>query len=634
MMGDGAEAGGNGGPSTPDATAAVAQSRGDGSAPPPAKSPEPSLRDISGFRLGERLTAASTTTRAERVDDDPVYRPLQIYTIDPTGRRLEGKTAEINVPYERLEPGPVGKRFAVVANPQGPMGKYPPVDLDEPRLLIANGRVPAPTDAAFHHQMVYAVAMSTFAIFRNALGREPTWGFPNQRLSLVPHASQEANASYSRAKQSLEFGWFRVKPESAGKLPPNGLVFACLSHDVIAHELTHAMLDGMRVRFNTATNGDVSAFHEAFADLVALLQRFSYRKVVIANILKTNGDLTKDNDLLNLVFELALGQGGASLRKVDLTATQMYDPTQESHELGQVLVSAVIEAFLTIYKRRSAPLIRMAMNGLTSVPADRAMSYELMNELTKLASSLASQVLNMCVRAIDYCPPVDITLGEYLRALITADYDLVPDDPLAYREAMVDAFVRRKIYPPDVTALTEDGLLWKAPPSKMREPELDFGALRFSGDPGQVANKDELLRQARLIGELVTKPANLADFGLAAPGDPLLKGHKVELPVVESVRCARRVGPNGQLAFDLIAEVSQKRKVPGGGGYPGFDFYGGATIIFGSRGEVRYVVGKGITNNDRLTKQQYLAATDGAEVFGAALCRHSMRLHTPLADKA
>ena len=633
-MGDEAETMGGGGPSTPGATAAVAQSRGEGGAPPAAKPAAPSAHGGVGYRLGQRLTAASTTTRAERSDDDPVYRPLQIYTIDPTGRRLEGKTAEINVPYERLEPGPVGKRFEVIVNPQGPMGKYDPVDLDEPRLLIANGRVPAPTDVVFHHQMVYAVAMSTFAIFRNALGREPTWGFANQRLTLVPHASQEANAAYSRDKQSLEFGWFRVKPESAGKLPPNGLVFACLSHDIIAHELTHALLDGMRVRFNTATNRDVSAFHEAFADLVALLQRFSYRKVVVANILKTNGDLTKDNDLLNMVFELALGQGGSSLRQVDLTASKKYDSTLESHELGLVLVSAVIEAFLTIYKRRSAPLIRMATNGLTSVPPDRAMPYELMNELTKLASGLASQVLNMCVRAIDYCPPVDITLGEYLRALITADYDLVPDDPYAYREAMVDAFVRRKIYPPDVTALTEDGLLWKAPLHKMREPQLDFGALRFSGDPGQVANKDELLRQARLIGELVTKPANLADFGLAALGDPALGGDRVDPPVVESVRCARRVGPDGQLAFDLVAEVSQKRKVPGGGGLPGFDFYGGATIIFGSRGEVRYVVSKGITNSDRLTKQQYLAATDGADVFGAALCRHSMRLHTPLAEKA
>ncbi|HEY5893625.1 MAG TPA: hypothetical protein VIT91_10380 [Chthoniobacterales bacterium] len=40
------------------------------------------------------------------------------------------------------------------------------------------------------------------------------------------------------------------------------------------------------------------------------------------------------------------------------------------------------------------------------------------------------------------------SFGEYLRALITADFDLVPDDRWAYREALIDAsaceaFIRR-----------------------------------------------------------------------------------------------------------------------------------------------------------------------------------------------
>ena len=34
-------------------------------------------------------------------------------------------------------------------------------------------------------------------------------------------------------------------------------------------------------------------------------------------------------------------------------------------------------------------------------------------------SKAAGHVLNMCIRALDYCPPVDLTFGEYLRALIT-----------------------------------------------------------------------------------------------------------------------------------------------------------------------------------------------------------------------
>ena len=614
-----------GGASTPDATAAAAQSRGGGGEGEPVEQPTPAeaKRHRKRYELGARLAITSSAMKSDRSPEDPVYRPLKIYTIDPTGRRLEGKTAEINVPYEALEPGPKGRRFEVVANPDGPLKAYPPVDLDEPRLLIANGRVPAPTDPAFHHQMVYAVAMTTLSVFRGALGREPSWAFDSQQLKLIPHASQEANAFYSRDNGSLEFGWFKVKPELAGSLPPGGLVFACLSHDIIAHELTHAILDGMRVRFDLATRKDVLAFHEAFADLVALFQRFSYRKVVISNMLRTNGDLTKASDLLKLVFELALGQGNQSLREVDLKGEKKYDSALEEHELGMVLVSAVIDGFLTIYKRRASPLIRMATNGLTEVPVGQSLSYELMDALTKLASSLASQILNMCVRAIDYCPPIDITLGEYLRAMITADFDLVPDDPHAYREAMVDAFVKRRIYPPDVTALTEDGLLWGPPSKAMKVEELDFGALKFSGDPGQVASRKELERQAALVGELVSRPGNLREFGLAAKGDRELDGNHVDLPVVESVRCARRVGPDGQLAFDLVAEVSQRREVPGGGGYPGFDFYGGATIIFGSRGEVRYVVAKAVTSKERLEAQRERVATEGAEVF-ALHCRHEL----------
>ena len=37
------------------------------------------------------------------------------------------------------------------------------------------------------------------------------------------------------------------------------------------------------------------------------------------------------------------------------------------------------------------------------------------------ASKSARHLLTMCVRALDYVPPVDLTFGEYLRALITAE---------------------------------------------------------------------------------------------------------------------------------------------------------------------------------------------------------------------
>src|SRR6266852_2103668 len=60
---------------------------------------------------------------------------------------------------------------------------------------------------------------------------------------------------------------------------------------------------------------------------------------------------------------------------------------------------------------------------------------DLVARLAQEAAKSARHLLLMCIRAIDYCPPVDITYGDYMRSLITADYDLVPEDDRQYRVA-------------------------------------------------------------------------------------------------------------------------------------------------------------------------------------------------------
>jgi len=61
---------------------------------------------------------------------------------------------------------------------------------------------------------------------------------------------------------------------------------------------------------------------------------------------------------------------------------------------------------------------------------------------------------------LDYCPAVDITFGEYLRAIITADRDLLPDDPQGRRVAFMEAFRHRGILPRDVRTISEETLSW------------------------------------------------------------------------------------------------------------------------------------------------------------------------------
>ena len=86
------------------------------------------------------------------------------------------------------------------------------------------------------------------------------------------------------------FGYFPPRQAKPGEMYPDGVVFTCLSHDIVAHETTHAILDGMHRRFNTASNPDVLALHEGFADIVALMQHFTMRQVLEDQIGRTRGD--------------------------------------------------------------------------------------------------------------------------------------------------------------------------------------------------------------------------------------------------------------------------------------------------------------------------------------------------------
>ncbi|MGH6784780.1 MAG: hypothetical protein ACREBP_09190, partial [Sphingomicrobium sp.] len=164
-----------------------------------------------------------------------------------------------------LLPGPVGE-YVEIVDIDPPSGcAYDPVDLNDPFLLAQDGLAPSEGNPQFHQQMVYAVAMRTVETFEAALGRTALWAAKRrknewtdrrtgrkttdydehyiQRLRIYPHALRQANAFYSPDKVALLFGYFpELRPGGDGDAL-GGMVFTCLSHDIIAHETTHALLD-------------------------------------------------------------------------------------------------------------------------------------------------------------------------------------------------------------------------------------------------------------------------------------------------------------------------------------------------------------------------------------------------------
>ena len=56
----------------------------------------------------------------------------------------------------------------------------------------------------------------------------------------------------------IVFGYFTAPEKDAGKNLPGQTVFTCLAHDIIAHEMTHALVDGIfRVGWRCIRDGSI-----------------------------------------------------------------------------------------------------------------------------------------------------------------------------------------------------------------------------------------------------------------------------------------------------------------------------------------------------------------------------------------
>jgi hypothetical protein len=570
---------------------------------------------------------------------EPVRRRLWAFAYDPLlATQLENiqiNQAILDIPWEKdLQPGPVGEYLEVIDVDPPSNCCYAPVDLNHRLLLNQNGLAPSEANPQFHQQMVYAVAMRTIERFERALGRRAQWSSrliapsPREhfvrRLRIYPHALREANAYYSPDRKALLFGYFNAAASDMGTNLPGGQVFGCLSHDIIAHETTHALLDGLHPRFREASNLDILAFHEAFADIVALFQHFSMPEALRHQLSRCRGDLSQRTLLAELAqqFGQATRRGQAlrsAVKKDDPKATD-YESATEPHDRGAVLVGAVFAAFLRIYERRAAQLMGLASNG-TGIMPDGALPPALVDELATTAAKVADQVLTICIRALDYCPPVDITFGDYLRALITADRDLVPDDKRLYRVAFISSFRDRGIYPSDVQSLSVDSLTWEEPPIKR------FGALpaimakmspswTLRGDreeAWQKSKENAVKFQKWLMDPEQVSDAEIGILGLLRKRQPeTIAGVPGKFGGIEvhSIRPARRIGQDGSILSDLVVELIQAWRPDD---LQGIAFRGGCTLLINrDTNEIRYLIRKRVDNEARLMAQlkPILAATE------------------------
>jgi hypothetical protein len=532
---------------------------------------------------------------------------LKIYAFDPMLGRVPLNRITIDVANERLKPGPAGSRVQVIDYDGANNCFYEPVDLNDRAILMQGGLDPSESDPRFHQQMVYAVTTKVLENFESALGRKVTFrgGRP---LRVFPHAFQGRNAFFDPKLHALLFGYFAADREDPGPNLPGQTVFTCLSHDIIAHEMTHALVHRLRPLFFDCTNRDVLAFHEGFSDIVAIFQHFSFPEILRDHIQRTRGDLRQSDALIDLAaqFGYATGSGQALRRAVSSPDPRLYDTVTEEHDRGSLLVAAVFDAFFVTYQRRIADLVRIATGGTGKLP-DGDLHPDLVNRIALEVSRTAQSILTMCIRAFEYLPPVDITFGDYLRALVTADFELSPADEHGQRRAMIEAFRARGIYPDGVYSLAEESLLYPpADPSylpkfssellgKLSLEEYVYSRLQpgeeretpeVASEPEEEGEPGEESLSPGVTGELAGHLDRFARANAAKLGfDP--KGKR---PSVQGFHPSFRVNSHGQLLMELVAQFVQRIETEEDFG--GMKIFAGATVVASADGTIRYVIAK------------------------------------------
>lgn len=613
---------------------------------------------------------------------EPRIRSLKAYALDPSAGNYIGNIMNIELAWEdHLQAGPIGSKVAVIDYDGARRRYYHPVNLNDYRILARGGLDPSESNPHFHQQMVYAVAMETIERFEQALGRSIHWrradrvrgGAPDEAdtwrkandiwvLNLFPHAMIQANAFYSPEAKGILFGYFAANKTNQGRNLPGQCVFTCLSHDIIAHEVTHAVIDGIRAYFTEPTNPDVLAFHEAFADLAALFSHFAHPEVLLDTIQKTGGrlyqfelkpdmdspqsgaaastekkngeingatlagEIRKRNPLIDLAqqFGEATGMNHGLRSALDHPANpdDINTRVNDVHFRGAILVSAVFDAYFSIYVQRTSDLFSIYRAAGGDPKADE-LPEPLARLVAQTASQTAAEFFRICARAIDYCPPVDLTFGDFLRALITVVTDLKPQDDEGFSDSLMQAFRVRGIFPEGAAYFSKDALCWQHLPKWPKPPEPP--------DPDALPPVEGLVftdpngatyEQNNKNGDILRRYADANAARLGFDDDPNLPAYAK--PYAPSFHTVFRTGPDGKLRLDMVVELVQTKEVlfdPQSPQLGSFPLRAGVTLIisapvvkFGKSGEphVRYAISKPLTGDTGKTREarqrEYYAA--------------------------
>ncbi|MFX1238040.1 MAG: hypothetical protein ACFFAS_04110 [Promethearchaeota archaeon] len=299
-------------------------------------------------------------------------------------------------------------------------------------------------NSAFLQVCSFAMALRVMYMFerKETLGRNLIWAFNAPQLLIVPRAGEMANAFYHRDAHCVQFYFVTLNKKT---------IFTCLSRDIVAHEMGHAIIDGINPDLLDACTPQSLAIHEAIADLTACLMAFESHTLRSYVLEKTKGNINDSSVFSSIGEELgALLKHKYGLRNLNNEKNIISGEVSriEPHELSQVLSGALYRILIEIYNGLMNKYVRKEQKFLLK-DINPEWAPDLKEEIivSKSGYSLAKateRFQRMIFRALDYLPPGEVSFADYGRAIIAVD-SIAYQENKEIRNWIVREFLERGI---------------------------------------------------------------------------------------------------------------------------------------------------------------------------------------------
>jgi len=396
--------------------------------------------------------------------------PLQTYSAPDDGKFIAGPAndavavvdfdSETGIPVEPMKfvPRGIGKSISCYEIGYSDLGPdSEPEEFETPPFIQIS---------------TFATVLKILHFFESddILGRKIRWGFAADKLVIIPRAGEAKNAFYDRDNHNLQFYYHTAEK--------GHIIYTALSHDIVIHEATHAILDGIAPDLFNSILPESLALHEAIADISAITQTLLNEMVLFSYDALTGGiDHDQFSALTNIAEEfgsdIRVSEDKNYLRRMkndfilDRKGNKKSDKSlivteDDPHLLSQVLsgtLYTIMEKRMLITDRSSADMF--ATLDAVFIPAAR-------------------RVARIIFRALDYMPPGEVSFIDYGRAFVLAA-NTTYRQPQKEVKWIKEEFLRRGVIEKEseLDCISDDSLLKVSPAKANKLVKDDAAATQF-----------------------------------------------------------------------------------------------------------------------------------------------------------